>query len=148
MNVNATYPLNVAARAAQMKEREFRRHVNNGFVKLQGYDRKPSGSGDRAGYSRRRILQAAIMKRVTGLGLPASIASAAALQFSDVGQTGRAAGDLFEHGKTLLIICHDGATVQNSLFDASLADVSRRGASLIIADLNKIVDQVDAALNS
>ena len=145
---NTTYPLKDAARAAQMNERELRRHINNGIIKLQGYDRKSNGSGDPAGYSRRRILQAAIMKQMAGFGLPASKASAAALQFCDFGQTGRGAGDLFPTGKTLLILSEEPPVVINADFDVSVASLSPCGVSLTIIDINKIVASVDAALTS
>jgi hypothetical protein len=104
MNVVQTYPLHVAAKAARFNSREFRRQVNNGFIALQGCDRASTGSGDHAGYSRRRILQAATTKWVTALGVSFSTASVAALEFTDLGNINREPGELFEHGKTLLII--------------------------------------------
>ena len=58
MHVEPTYPLPIAAKAAGLKYREFRRHVENDFITLQGCDRKSTGTGVPTGYSRRRILQA------------------------------------------------------------------------------------------
>jgi hypothetical protein len=106
-----------------------------------------NGSGDPAGLSRRRILQLAIIRHLTSAGVALAAASAAALTFSDVGQTGRAAGDLFPTGKTLLVLSDMPSVVVNSDFDASLASLSG-GISLIVVDLNKIVSQVDIALTS
>src|ERR1700676_534668 len=119
MNVVQTYPLHVAAKAARFKPREFRRQVNNGFFRLQGCDRASSGSGDHIGYSRRRVLQAATTKWLTDLGVSISTASTAARKFSDEGQTGRNPGELFKHGKTVLLVKPDGATVKNIFFDTS-----------------------------
>jgi hypothetical protein len=148
MHVEKTYPLHVAAKAARYKEREFRRQVNNGFFRLQGCDRASSGSGDFAGYSRRRVLQAATTKCLTDLGVKISTASAAARKFSDEGQTGRAPSELFEHGKTVLVIGPGSTTVQNIFFDASLADVSKRAVSAVTVDLNQVAQQVDATINN
>src|SRR3982074_3891426 len=76
MRVEKTYPLNVAATAANIKPREFRRQVNNGFFKLRGCDRASRGSGDHTGYFRRRVLQAATTKWLTDLGVSIYTASA------------------------------------------------------------------------
>ena len=148
MNVVQTYPLHVAAKAARFKPREFRRQVNNGFIALQGCDRASTGSGDHAGYSRRRILQAATTKWLTALGVSFSTASAAALEFTDLGNINREPGELFEHGKTVLILTPEGSTVKNVFHDASFSDVSSCSACVITVDLNKVVEQVDAVLNN
>jgi hypothetical protein len=92
-------------------------------------------------------LQAATTKWLTALGVSFSTASAAALEFSDEGQTGRSPGELFEHGKTLLIIGPEGATVKNVFFDASWADVSSSVCAISV-DLSRVVQQVDAVLNN
>jgi hypothetical protein len=118
-----------------------------GIVKLTGCDRKSNGSGDPPGLSRNRIIQLAIIRHATAAGIALAKASAAALQFSDAGQTGRRAGELFATGKTLLILSDKLPVVINSDFDSNLASLSG-GISIIVVDLNKIVDQVDAALNS
>jgi hypothetical protein len=144
MNVIQTYPLHVAAKAARFKPRELRRQVNNGFIALQGCDRASTGSGVHAGSSRRRILQAATTKWLTDLGVSISTASAAARKFSDEGQTGRAPGELFEHGKTALILTPQGATVKNIFSDTSFSDVSSCSACVIT--LNRVVEQVDTVL--
>jgi hypothetical protein len=145
MNVDKTYSLHDAAEAAQFNRREFRRQVNNGFFAFQGCDRASNGSGDHAGYSKRRILQAATAKWLTILGVAISTASDAALKFSDEGQTGRAPGELFDVGKTTLILTPEGATVRNIFHDTTFSDVC--SACVIAVDLNLIVAQVNAALN-
>ena len=96
--------------------------------------------------SRNRILQIAIIESLTGIGVALSAASEAALKFTDEGQAGRSPGELFEHGKTVLVIGPDGTTVKNVFFDASLADVSKRAFCVITVDLNKVVEMVDSTL--
>jgi hypothetical protein len=147
MRVEKTFPLHIAAEAAQFTTKEFRRQVNNGPLKLQGCDRGSSGSGDPIGYSRRRILQAAITKRLTPLGVSASTAAAAAYRFTDEGQTRRQPSETFEHGKTLLLVSPEGATVKNVFFDVTLSDATDRTVAAIVVDLNKLVEAVDSVLN-
>jgi hypothetical protein len=147
MHVEQTYPLHVAAKAARFKPRDFRHKVENGFLELKGCDRASTGTGDPAGYSRRRILQAATMKQITPLDVSASTASAAALTFSDEGQTNRAAGQLFDHGRTLLVIDAGGPIIKNVFHDTSWTEISKHGPCAIIVDLNQVVASVDAELN-
>jgi hypothetical protein len=148
MNVVQTYPLHVAAKAARFKPRELRRQVNNGFIALQGCDRASTGSGDHAGYSRRRILQAATTKWLTALGVSFSTASAAALEFTDLGNMGREPGQLYEHGKTVLLITPDGATVKNIFPDTSFSDVSSCSGCVTALTLDNVVRQVDTVLKN
>ena len=144
-----TYPLPIAAKAAGLKYREFRRHIENGHIKLQGPDRVSSGTGMPTGYSRRRILQAAITKSLTLNGVKIVPAATAALSFSDKGQTGRAPGSVFPWGKSVLVVGvgPDGATVVNVFHDTTLTELSKHGACTVIVDLNRIVETVDAILN-
>jgi hypothetical protein len=147
MHVEKTYPLQIAAKAAQLKSREFRRQVDNDFITLQGCDRASTGTGVPTGYSRRRILQAATMKQITPLDVSVSTASAAALTFSDEGQTGRAPGQCFDHGRTLLVLDSEGSIIKNVFHDTPWTDISKHGACVIIVDLNRVVEQVDSELN-
>jgi hypothetical protein len=148
MCVEETFPLHVAAKASQSTNKELRRQVTNGPLKLQGCDRASSGSGDPIGYSRRRILQAAITKQLTPLGMSASAAARAAFVFTDEGQTRRAPGELFQHGKTILVIAPAGASVRNLFFDVSLSDATDRAIAAIVIDINKVVAFVDSVLNN
>ena len=147
MNVGATYPLHTAAKAAGYRPREFRRLVDNGFAAMQGCDRTSTGTGDKAGYSRRRILQAATTKALTDLGVPTSRASHAAFQYSDVENIGRAPGKLYSHGKSLLFVSADSATVRNVFHDTSWTDITP-GTSVTIVDLNRVAERVDHLLNT
>jgi hypothetical protein len=146
MSIAETYPLNVAAKAAGTNTKKLRSRLDHGSIKLRGSDRKSTGSGDWVGLSRNRILQIAIIETLTGIGVTLSAASTAALTFTDEGQASRSPGELFEHGKTVLVIAPDGTTVKNVFFDASLADVSKRAKCAITVDLNKVAELVDATL--
>jgi hypothetical protein len=148
MNQTTYYTLNIAARAAGYRCRELRRQSDIGALKLQRCDRASTGSGDHAGYSRRRVLQAAVTKELIGVGITMAKASVAAFVFSDKGQTGRGPGETFELGKTLLVIGKDGsATIKNVFADASVADVSGLESCVCIVNLNQVVDRVDAVLH-
>jgi hypothetical protein len=148
MNVNATYPLAVAAKTAGFSEKQFQRKRDHGFLKLRDGDRPSTGTGEPVGYSRNRILEAATMKWLGDLRVPASIASAAALKFVNEAQAGRSFGECFAHGKTILVITPDGATVKNVGFDATWSDVTDRDVVAITLDMNKIAEQVDQELIS
>jgi hypothetical protein len=148
MNVEKTYPLCIAAKAAQLKNREFRRQVENNFIPLQGCDRPSTGTGVPTGYSRRRIAQAAITKSMTLEGVSISTAASAALSFTDEGQTGRAPGELFPCGQTLLTLDAGVASVRNVFHDTPIMDVTKHGACTIIVDLNRVVEKVDTVLDS
>jgi hypothetical protein len=145
MNVDATYPLSIAAKAAGFTERQIRRKRENGFLPLQRCDKPSTGSGDYAGYSRNRILQAAVMRWLAAVNVPASTASDAALKFSDEAQTGRGASECFAHGRTILAITDDGVSVLNVGYGDVLEDINRSVCTVLI-DLNRVSAQVDEIL--
>lgn len=148
MSLTETYPLNIAAKAAGTKIKKLRSRLDHGSIELRGCDRKSSGSGDWVGLSRNRILQIAIIESLTGIGVALSAASEAALKFTDEGQTGRSPGQLFDHGKAVLLITPDGTTVKNIFSDTSFSDVSNCSACVISVDLSRVVEQVDNALSN
>jgi hypothetical protein len=145
MSVARTYPLRIAAAAAKVSEKTLRRWQDNHIIVLRGNDLTTSGTGNPCGWSRNRILQAAVTEPLLKNGVSLSTAAKAAFKVSDEGQTGRAPGELFKHGKTMLFLDPDGPKVKNILFDATLADVSNRGVCIFI-DINRIVDSVDTTL--
>jgi hypothetical protein len=142
------WPPRTAANAAGMKPKAFMRRFETGVLKLRGSDRKSTGSGCHVGLSRQRIYQAAIVEQLSRIGVSVSLASASAFHFSDAGNIGRNPGQLYEHGKTLLVINDEGATVKNVLFSDSIADASNDCACAITVNINKVVEQVDAVLNN
>jgi hypothetical protein len=148
MNSASTWPLRTVALAAEMKPRALRQWFETNVLTLRGNDRKSKGPGDHCGLSRQRAYQAAIVQHLNKLGMTVSRGAAAALQFSDCGNLGRLPGELFQYGKTILVIGPDGATAQNCFYDVSHIDVTDRAVAAITLDLNKVVEHVDTILNN
>jgi hypothetical protein len=146
-DASKTWPLRIVAQAADMKPRALRQCLEIGALKLSGADKKSSGSGSYIGLSRARAYQAAVMKHLNRAGLSIPHAARMALEFSDVGNIDRAAGKMFDHGKTILVVKTDGTTVKNTFSDTSFSDVSNCSACVITVDLNRVVEQVDTVLN-
>jgi hypothetical protein len=144
---SATWPLRTVAQAANMKPRALRQWFDTDVMKLRGNDKKSSGSGDHCGLSRRRAYQAAITQTLNKCRVSVSHAARAALEFTDVGNIGRAPGELFEHGTTLLVIRPDGTTVENVFHDTPWTEISNPGTCAIVV-VNRVVEQVDTVLNT
>jgi hypothetical protein len=146
MNVTETYPLAVAAKAAGTTKKKVRSRIDHGSIELRGCDRKSSGSGNWVGLSRNRIVEIATVEVMTSSGISVSYAADWAKEFSDTGNHGRAPGELYPCGKTILVVTTDGAFVRNVFHDALLTDLMTSACTTIV-DLNRIVDQVDSILN-
>jgi hypothetical protein len=147
MNVADTYPLAIAARAAGTTTKKLRSRMDHGSIELRGCDRKSTGSGNWVGLSRNRIVEIATVEALTSSGISVSYAADCAAEFSDTGNAGRAPGELFKCGKTVLVTTSDGASVHNVFHDTLLTDLMKHGACATILDLNRIVESVDAILN-
>ena len=100
MSVAPTYPLRVAAEAAQIPTIRIRRYIDANVTPIRTNDVKAAGSGSRVGLSRNRILQIAITEALLKSGVSLSTAAKAAYEFSDRGNAGRGAGQLWLLGKT------------------------------------------------
>jgi hypothetical protein len=148
MNSASTWPLRTVALAAEMKPRALRQWFETSVITLQGNDRKSTGPGDHCGLSRQRAYQAAIVQHLNRLGMTVSRAAAAAFQFSDRGNSGRQPGELFQHGKTILVVGSEGAIVKTVFFDVTLSDATDRAIAAIVIDINKVVAFVDSVLNN
>jgi hypothetical protein len=147
MGVAQTYPLRVAAEAAQLPETKTpRRWQDNRVITLGGNGATANGTGNRCGWSRNRILQLAITQALVKRGVSLSMSAKAALEFSDNGGASRAAGQLYPVGKTILRLGSKDAEVANVDFSASIFDLSNDSVTICI-DLNRIVEQVDSVLN-
>jgi|SRR5882724_3041076 len=148
MGVVQTYPLRVAAEAAQVPTIKYRRWMDTKIVTLRGNDARTTGSGNPCGLSRNRILQAAITEALLKKGVSLSTAAKAALEFSDSdGAGGREAGQLYPLAKTVLCLgSANGPVVSNVDFGASIFDMATDGVTICI-ELNGIVQYVDAVLN-
>ena len=143
MGVVTTYPLRVAAEAAQISPRKQRRLIDTGIIILRGNDVKAGGSGNYCGLSRSRILQTATAEALWKTGVALSTAAKAALAFSDYESTGRAAGGLYAVGKTVLLVNRDEATVKNIFGDTSFSELSNGATCVTVADLNAITTHVE-----
>jgi DNA-binding transcriptional MerR regulator len=124
------------------------RWFDRGTIKQSRRDKASTGHGDHRQFSRNTVVQIAIARKLIELGIAAGRANDAASLFTDEGQTGRAPGELFSCGKTLLTLGPNGASVRNVFHDTPWSDLTKHGACTIIVDLNRVVEQVDSALDS
>jgi hypothetical protein len=144
---SATWPLRTVARAADVDARTLKQWFGTAVLKLRGDDRKSTGPGHHVGLSRLRAYEAAIVQHLNRHDVKVSRAAKAAYEFTLNGNNGRQAGHLFPMGKTVLVLRQADAVVSNVDPDARVSDLSNNGVSLIV-DLNKVVVDVDAVLNS
>jgi hypothetical protein len=144
MGVGKTYTIGVAAEAARTTPRKIRRLIDTNVTPLRANDVKAAGSGSRIGLSRNRIMQIAATTVLLGSGVSLSNAAKASLEFSDRGSAGREPSQCFKHGKSVLVIGPEGATLKNFPFNATLTDIS--DVCIIAVDINRVVDAVDAIL--
>ena len=142
-----TSPLRVASLAARTTEKTISRWRDNGALPLRANDMTATGKGSHCGYSRHRIIQAAITQALVEKHVALWAAAEAALKFTDEDQTGRAASQCFPTGKTVLQLGSNDAEVLNVEIDARVSELSNNGVCIAV-DLNKIVADVDAVLNS
>jgi hypothetical protein len=147
MSVGTTYPLNTGSKAARTADRKIRRWIDSNVTPIRANDLKAAGSGSRVGLSRNRILQIAVTQALLKNGVSLSRAAKAALEFSDYGNNGRAAGQVFPRGKTVLVLSSNSAAVCNLDFSTSIFEMSNDGVTICI-DLNRISESVDAVLNN
>jgi hypothetical protein len=147
MSVMETFHLSVAAEAAKTPAKTCRRWMDNNVIKLRGNDSNPTGSGNYCGLSRNRVLQLAVTQALVKNEVSLSTAAKAALAFSDSGNVGREAGQLFARAKTALVLSPTGAVVSNLDFDSRVSDIYTDGVAIVL-DLNKVVADVDAVLYS
>jgi hypothetical protein len=146
-SASKTWPMRTAAQAADMEARALRQWFSTKVLKLGGNDRKSTGSGNHCGLSRQRVYQAAITQILNRQGMSVSRAARMAFEFSDIANIGRAPGELYGHGKTILAVGPDGPVVKNLFADTTFSDVNNSTACLIAVDMNKVVDAVDTVLN-
>jgi hypothetical protein len=146
MGVAKTYPLRVAAEAAQVQKKTPRRWQDNHVIAL-GNGGTTTGTGNHCGWTRNRIVQLAITQALVKKGVSPSTAAKAALEFTDQSQPGRAAGHLYPIGKTVMCLGSIGSAVHNVDFNISVFDLSNDSVTICI-DLNRIAEQVDGVLNN
>jgi hypothetical protein len=142
-----TWPMRTVASIADVDPRILSQWFATGMLKYRRDDKHHMGTGTRSGLSRPRVIEATIVRLLSRYGVPASRAGRASFEFTINGNHGRPAGELFPMGKTVLVIRQHDAVVANVDPDARVSDLSNNGIALIV-DLNKVVSDVDAALNS
>src|SRR5450432_3112715 len=84
---------------------------DRGITVLSRKDKRSRGSGDPSLKSIETVYGIAITADLVKLGVTAKRAARAALAFTNEGQTGRAPGACYAHGKTILLVTPDGAAV-------------------------------------
>ena len=144
---HATWPLRIIADSAEMEQRVVRQLFDTKVLKFRGDDQRSTGTGTPVRLSKNRAYEASVIRYGKLLGLPPSRSALAAFQFTISGNAERPAGSLFKHGTTKLIIGPHGSSVRNVFSDATLADISDDVCTIYI-DLNRLVRNVDAVLNS
>jgi len=147
MNSAKTWPLQTVARAAEVTPACLRQWFGTGVLHLRGNDKKSTGSGHKVGLSRERAYEAAFVQHLNRFDVKVSRAARAAFEFTLSGNSGRAAGQLFPLGRTVLVLTPTGAVVANVDFDSRASDLSNCGVAIVV-DCNKIIADIDAVLDS
>jgi hypothetical protein len=116
---------------------------------MQSCDKASRGCGENRGYSIRRINQMALTVELTALGIGPSRAAKAAYEFSDRGSPGRAIGETYPLGTTLLVgLPRSENRVINIPPDKTILDVLASGSAAFIIDCGKVVAKVKETLDS
>jgi hypothetical protein len=119
----------------------------NPLTPFQPCDKRANGSGERNLYSDRRVMQIALTIECSRLGIAPSRGAKAAFEFSDRGDPGRAIGELFPLGRTLLVGLPDGENnVVNVPPDLSISDVLSNDTAAFIIDVGPVVAKVTSKL--
>jgi hypothetical protein len=107
-----------------------------------------SGSGEYRKYDLRTMTKVAIAAKLTPLlGVTAGQALVAASRYTDFGDGNRAANELYEFGKTILIHTSAGTTIKNIDSDESIASVlGRPMPPAIVLDIGPIIEKVNSKL--
>jgi hypothetical protein len=111
------------------------------------FDSTTSGSGDYRRYSLPTICKVAIAWKLKPLGLGIRQALADAAAFTDFGDSKRAANELYEFGRTVLIHTATGTIIKNLPADASLSDaLGRPMTPAIVLDIGPVIEELDSKL--
>jgi hypothetical protein len=141
------YRAAAVARAAGITLGLLAQWVDRKIVRLAPPDVPAASSGVPRQFSRRRIDQIAIAAELVNVGISSSHAAEAASTFTDQPSKGRAAGELYPVGKTLLVVAADGTSVVNVSESAALDSAIDVLASVAaIVNVGAVIDRVDRAL--
>jgi hypothetical protein len=142
-----TYTAEAVADATGASPSTLQRYVQK-ITPFQPCDGQSRGSGDKRLYSTRRVIQTAITLECARLGISPSRGGKAAFNFSDRGSAGRAIGELYPLGTTLLVGFPTGESkVINVPPDLTLPDVLSTDGAVFIINCNNVVAKVTEKLN-
>jgi hypothetical protein len=144
-----TYPTGVAVKVTDTPEPTLQRMFQRHHVTLQPCDVPSKGCGENRGLSIRRILQIAITTELSRLGIGPSRAAKAAFEFTDKGNAGRAVGELYPIGRTLLVgLPRAESKVVNIPPDLSISDVLSADSAAFLIDCGNVVEKVMSKLET
>jgi hypothetical protein len=144
-----TYPTGVAVKVTNTPEPTLQRMFQRHHVTLQPCDVPSKGCGENRGLSIRRILQIAFTTELSQLGIGPSRAAKAAFEFTDKGNVGRAVGELYPIGRTLLVGLPRGESkVVNVPPDLSISDVLSADSAAFLIDCGNVVAKVMSKLST
>lgn len=142
-----TYPAGIVADVTGASAAALQRYMKPGLTPFQPCDVRAHGSGERNLYSTRRVNQVALTLEASRLGIAPSRGAKAAFEFSDKGNAGRAVGELFPLGTTLLVGL---ATGENKVVcvppDLTISDVLSNDSAAFIINCNIVVEKVTSKL--
>ena len=139
-----TWTLAPAARAAGVPLAFAKRALDRALLEP---DVEGRGAGCYRELARSTIYKLAITWMLSRLGVPPGLAAEHAAAFTDRGQPDRVVGQLFETGRTLLVVVPGHAAgVANVPAYSALADVLDGSETAIIVNVNQLVERVDLAL--
>jgi hypothetical protein len=144
-----TYPTGVAVKVTDTPEPTLQRMFQRHHVTLQPCDVPSKGCGENRGLSIRRILQIAITTELSLVGIGPSRGAKAAFEFTDRGNPGRAVGELYKIGRTLLVGLPRGESkVVNIPPDSSIIDVLSNDSAAFLIDCGAVVAKVMSKLDT
>jgi hypothetical protein len=144
-----TYTAGVVAKATDTPLPTIQRYKQQRNIELQPCDVTAGGSGEKCGYSQRRAFQIALITELNRIGVTPSRASKAAFEFSDRGGPGRAVGECYQLGQTLLVGLPRGNNkVINVPPDKSISDVLSNDCAAFIIDCGVVVAKVTEKLEN
>jgi hypothetical protein len=146
--MNNTHTAATVAEATGASPATLQRYMSPRIAPFQPCDVPSRGSGDKRGYSTRRAIQIALTLEASRLGIAPSRGGKAAFEFSDRGNPGRAVGELYKLGTTLLVGLPTGENkVVNKPPDLSISDVLSDDNAVFIINCNNVVAKVTDKLS-
>lgn len=126
---------------------KLQRYFERSHIRLQPCDLPSRGSGEKRGYSLRRIHQIAITTQLGWLGIGPSRAAEAAFAFSDKATPGREVGELYPLGRTMLVGHRSGQNkIVNIAPDESLDKILEQDNAAFLIDCGRVVANVKSKM--